>query len=330
MRAEDLKGWLAAARQGEKEREAAVKDGGSRKDNREGAENWARVVELIQTEFQEGELSEENTWQAVVLIPKGEKYYRGIGLVEVMWKVVAVILNRCFTYSITYHNALHGFRADRGMGTSTLEAKLLQQLAAIREEVLYVIFLDLTKVYDALDTSRCLEILESYGVGPGAMRLLTTYRRRLTMVAREGGHYGKYFKGDRGVTQGDPLSTTILNVVVDAVVRHWVNGLVNEAEGKGETGREGRHQSVVFYAENSMVVSSDPAWLQGAFSALVAIFDRVVLVTNVGKTVSMVCHPCWAGSGNRTKEAYSRRLTGWENLMRRGNDREWRTRRVGR
>ena len=66
----------------------------------------------------------------------------------------------------------------------------------------------------------------------------------------------------------------------------------------------------VFYANNSMVVSSDPAWLQGAFSALVAIFDRVGLRTNVGKTVSMACHPCRAGGGNRTEAGYSRRLTG--------------------
>ena len=66
----------------------------------------------------------------------------------------------------------------------------------------------------------------------------------------------------------------------------------------------------VFYADDGMVVSSDPAWLQGAFSALVAIFNRVGLRTNVGKTVSMACHPCRAGPGNRTKAAYSRRLTG--------------------
>ena len=59
-----------------------------------------------------------------------------------------------------------------------------------------------------------------------------------------------------------------------------------------------------------MVVLLDPAWLQGAFNTLVAIFDRVGLLTNVGKTVSMVCHPCRAGAGNRTKAAYSRRLTG--------------------
>ena len=78
---------------------------------------------------------------------------------EVMWKVVAAILNRRFTASITYHDFLHGFRAGRGTGTATLEAKLLQQLAALREEVLYVIFLDLHKAYDALDRSRCLEIL---------------------------------------------------------------------------------------------------------------------------------------------------------------------------
>ena len=54
----------------------------------------------------------------------------------------------------------HKYVPGRGTGTATLEAKLLQQLAAMREEVLYVIFLDLTKAYDALDRSRCLGILE--------------------------------------------------------------------------------------------------------------------------------------------------------------------------
>ena len=39
MQAKDLTGGLVAARRGEKEREAAVKDGGIRKDKREGAEN---------------------------------------------------------------------------------------------------------------------------------------------------------------------------------------------------------------------------------------------------------------------------------------------------
>ena len=93
----------------------------------------------------EGELADEVTWQAIALIPKGKTYYRGIGLVEVMWKVVMANLNRRFTASITYHDFLHGFLTGNGPGTTTLEAKLLQKLAALRDEVLYVVFLDLYK-----------------------------------------------------------------------------------------------------------------------------------------------------------------------------------------
>ena len=73
-----------------------------------------------------------------------------------MWKVVAAILNRRLTAPITYHDFLHGLRAGRGTGTSTLKAKLLHQIAALREEILYAIFLDPHKAYEALDRSRCL------------------------------------------------------------------------------------------------------------------------------------------------------------------------------
>ena len=110
-------------------------------------------MDRIQTTFGEEQLPKEATWKAVVLLPKGKHYYRGIGLVEVTWKVVAEILNCRLTASITFHDLLQGFRAGRGTGTATLEAKLLQKLSALRREVLYVIFLDLHKTYNALDRS---------------------------------------------------------------------------------------------------------------------------------------------------------------------------------
>ena len=112
-------------------------------------------MELTQTAFRDGNLAEEATWQTVVIIPKGKGEFWGIGLVEVIWKLLTLILH-CWLTAIKLHDVLHGFREDCGTGTSTLEAKLLQQLAAMREEVLYVIFLDLTKAYDALDRSRTL------------------------------------------------------------------------------------------------------------------------------------------------------------------------------
>ena len=59
--------------------------------------------------------------------------YHSIGLVEVVWKVVAEILNRQLTASITYHDLIHGFQEGHGTGTNTLKANLLQKLAAMRE-----------------------------------------------------------------------------------------------------------------------------------------------------------------------------------------------------
>ena len=121
-------------------------------------------MELAQTAFGEGRLAKDATCQVVVLIPEGGKYYHGIGLGEVMWKVVAATLNRRLTASIALHHFLHGCWSGCGTGTATLDSKLLQQLAALREEFMYVILLDLHKAYDALDRSRCLDILEGYGV----------------------------------------------------------------------------------------------------------------------------------------------------------------------
>ena len=51
-----------------------------------------------------------------------------------------------------------------------------------------------------------------------------------------GGYYGSAFKGEHGVTQGDPLSPTIFNLVVDVVVLHWLEGLQVAREEKGTKG----------------------------------------------------------------------------------------------
>ena len=111
------------------------------------------------------------------------------------------------------------------------------------------------------------------------------------------------------MTQGDPLSPTIFNVVVDAVVRSWVMMSLAEAEKRGEKGNEGRHQATQFYAENGMVASSDPRWIQWDFDTLVSLFEQVGLRKNVGKTVRMVCHPCQA-AGTQSSAAYGRKMMG--------------------
>ena len=123
------------------------------------------------------------------------------------------------------------------------------------------------------------------------------------MVAKAGGYYGSDFRGSRGVTKRDLLSTTIFNVVAYAVVRHWVKVTVESAEEKSGRGQEGRHQNAFFYLDDGMVMSLDPRWLQGAFSTLLGLFDRVGLKKNSRKTFGMVFHPCQA-AGMQSEAAY--------------------------
>ena len=56
-----------------------------------------------------------------------------------------VIINLRLSTSISFHDVLHGLNAGHSTGSASLEAKLLQQLTAMREEVLYDIFLGLHK-----------------------------------------------------------------------------------------------------------------------------------------------------------------------------------------
>ena len=116
MRAEHLRMWFCVETQ-EKDPELR---------------NWEKVVAIIQVEFREGELVESCSCQTVVMISKGVgTNFRGIGLVEVLWKVISGIINHRISSSIQFHDALHGFRMGRGTGNATLQAKLLQQLISM-------------------------------------------------------------------------------------------------------------------------------------------------------------------------------------------------------
>ena len=66
-------------------------------------------------------------------------------------------------------------------------------------------------------------------------------------------------------------------------------------------------KAALFYANNGVVASTDPGWLQSEFDLMMGLFDRVGLRTNVRKTVWMVGRPFWT-SGVRSDKAYTQRM----------------------
>ncbi|KAL7549845.1 hypothetical protein ACHAWF_013100 [Thalassiosira exigua] len=154
MRAEDLKEWLC----GIEEEEDPEKEG------REGAPDRC------------GGLAPQ----------KGGGDYRGISLLEPIWKVIEGVTDMRLNV-IELHDCLNEYRTKRGTGTVTVEAKLAAQLAYLEQEPFYAIIIDLRKTFDAMERGRCLRILRGYGVGHNTRQLIKLFWALAEMVCRAGG-----------------------------------------------------------------------------------------------------------------------------------------------
>jgi len=95
--------------------------------------------------------------------------------------------------NITFHDDLHGFLPDRGMGMACLEAKLEAQLAIITGRPLHHIYLDFTKAYNLLDQEHTLTLLCDYGVGPRMLCIISHFWERHMMMPRQQAVYGEPF-----------------------------------------------------------------------------------------------------------------------------------------
>jgi retron-type reverse transcriptase len=239
MRTDHLKGWLAAAT----------------KEERPDRTQWDVLVTLVGHMWQTGELPTVLPWSTMVLLPKPDGSSRGIGLLEVLSKLLTSIIDGRLKAAIAFHDALHGFWPRRGTTTAIIEAKLFQQLALIQQVPIFEIFIDLKKAYDTLDRERTLEILEHYGVGALTLQLLRQFWDRQLVVAKQGGHFGMAFPATRGVMQGDIVSPTIFNIVVDAIVRHWLNLVLDDGSEVNGFGRTVREQLVLFYADDGLLAA---------------------------------------------------------------------------
>ena len=94
--------------------------------------------------------------------------------------------------------------------------------------------------------------------------------------------------------QGYPLSLTIFNVVLDSVICHWVTVVTPTEARTGFLGLMIIYLLAYFYANDSLVSSTQPERLHRAFYVLAGLFNQVVLWINTVNTVGMVCQPCHA------------------------------------
>jgi hypothetical protein len=100
------------------------------------------------------------------------------------------------------------------------------------------------------------------------------------------------FKTGRGVIQGGLLSAKLFNVMVDAVVREWLQILRDESGlEREELDKMMDALFAIFYVDNAYIAARDPVFLQWAIDGLVITFESVGLKTNISKMKAMICTP---------------------------------------
>ena len=109
------------------------------------------------------------------------------------------------------------------MGMSILELKLEQELASLEQDLIFAVFLDLSKVYDSFDRGRLLHTLGGYGSGPQLQVLLQEFWDKLQVVTWKGRFHGPLFHTSGGTIQRSIKPPTLFNVTVDNLIRYWMS-----------------------------------------------------------------------------------------------------------
>ena len=97
--AEHLKHWRREAYPGEKSKTPLW------------IERWMCLVKIVQNMCHTGGIPRYLLWTVLVLLTKGTTNTRDIGLLEILWKVLEVLIDTCLHASLQLHDVLHGFRA---------------------------------------------------------------------------------------------------------------------------------------------------------------------------------------------------------------------------
>ena len=162
---------------------------------------------------------------------------------------------------------------------------------AMTDAFLYEIFLDLHKVYDALERDMCLVIIAAYGVGPRELRLLQKYWGWITMVARDGEYYEPPLPGIPWCDPRRPPPPHFLQRGSGHRHLTLVDGGIGNKGGRVGTWYVDTGPCGIFYGDDRIVASTQPERLQRVFDVLIELFGRVGPWTNTQKTAIMACHP---------------------------------------
>jgi hypothetical protein len=147
----------------------------------------------------------------------------------------------------------------------------------------FACYIDISRAYDAIDRDKMTTLLTHLGVGRNIIALLNHSFEQEQAYLRMAGAYSETFKTSRGVKQGDVASPLLFNIVMDSIIREFLQ-LAARWIPTIRCGNTPIPLDPLFYADDGVFFATDTDALQqqiNIFARLCAFYE---LEINISKT----------------------------------------------
>ena len=212
-----------------------------------------QTIAEIFTEIVNGDCAPPDSWKMSklrVIFKKGDtelpKNYRPISFIPVLAKLFSTVLYRRIEGIVENRLAeeQYGFRSGRGCTDAVHVLRMVVEKSAEWGKPLYMAALDVEKAFDRVHHADVSKALLGCGAG---LRLAVTYARLHAHVSLWPGAESRPFPIQRGVRQGDALSTLLFNLVLSEVLEE-LRAVWNRRGYGTEVGSQSNHARLTHVA----------------------------------------------------------------------------------
>ncbi|XP_063914304.1 probable cytochrome P450 4d14 [Zophobas morio] len=172
-----------------------------------------------------------------------------------------------------------GFRKNRSTVDQIFILKQLQEVHYEQGINLYLLFIDFKIAYDTVNRKKLLEAMKELGVPRKLIKLTKMTLQSTRNRVRINGLLSEPFQVRTGLRQGDPISTTLFNLALEAIIRR--SGI-----HRTSTIYEKRHQNIAF-ADDVTCLTRTEAEMKKMTKNLIREAKRMGLAINQEKTKFM-------------------------------------------
>ena len=209
--------------------------------------------------------------------------YRGICIMNALLKVLCSLLNNRLQDYCNERNLIDpaqiGFK-EKSRAVDhifTLKSLVNKYVVDQKGKKLYTCFVDFKKAFDSVWHAALFRKLENKGINGNFLEIIKSIYDLTECAVKINGKATKYFRYEKGVQQGNPLSPLLFNLFINDIFTAVKNDSAITLDGI-------KNINALMYADDLIIMATSPEELQKSLDGLSSYCSKWKLDVNIKKT----------------------------------------------